>query len=131
MRKITYLQKTRSFVLSIPTLNATQTRRLVRKSASSRAIGSTERVSEGGQLTQLQHCPSPQRWCSRKSRRGRRDWREKKIERENVFSILHIAEIHTENITVGEGGGWGYLHTENDKQKVTTRCTEPRQMSRK
>jgi hypothetical protein len=31
MRRITYLQKICSFVLSIPILNATQTRRLVRK----------------------------------------------------------------------------------------------------
>ena len=31
MRRITNLQKRRSFVLSIPILNATQTRRLVRK----------------------------------------------------------------------------------------------------
>ena len=72
-----YLQKSRSFVHSIPTLNVTQTRRLVRKCDSSREIGITERASEGGELTSLQHYPSPQRWCCRKSRRGRR-WRKKK-----------------------------------------------------
>ncbi len=43
MRKIAYLQKARSLVLSIPTLNATQKRRLVRKCDSSGEIGITER----------------------------------------------------------------------------------------
>ena len=74
--RITYLQKFQTsvistIVLSIKKLNDTQTRRLVRKCDSSRKIGMTERASEGGQLTQLQHCPSPNRWCCRKSRRGR------------------------------------------------------------
>ena len=69
MRRITYLQKCGSCVLSIPVLsipklNVTQTRRLVRKCDSSREIGITERVSEKGQLTSLQHCPSPRRCCS-------------------------------------------------------------------
>ena len=41
-----------------------------------------------------------------------------------------IAEILTENITVGEGGR-RYLHAENDKSKVTSRRTEPRQTPRK
>jgi hypothetical protein len=55
MRRITYLQKSRSSIistifLSIPILNVTQTRRLVRKCDSSREIGITERVSEGGLL---------------------------------------------------------------------------------
>jgi hypothetical protein len=53
MRRITYLQKVRSsvvstFVLSIPKLNAAQTRRLVRKCDSSGAIGITRgHVREG------------------------------------------------------------------------------------
>jgi hypothetical protein len=81
MRRITYRQKLRSFVLVLPKLNVTQTRRRVRKSASSRAIGSTERVSEGGQLTSLQHCRSAQRCCStsrpaHQRRREQKEYRE-------------------------------------------------------
>ncbi len=114
MRRITYLQKLRSFVLSMPIPNGTRTRRLVRRCDSSREIGITERASEGGQLTQLQHCPAHKGVVAgnqdetvivgdggkkKKEKRRRRKKKEgkkrKKEERENVlvsFTSLTHAE---------------------------------------
>jgi hypothetical protein len=112
MRRITYLRKFRSFVLSMPKLNPTQTRRLVRKSASSRAIGSTERVSEGGQLTQLQHCRSPQRCCST-SRPAHQRRREKKRVESHILFLGNERLIFISNILYAIG---------NDSKSGTSYC---------
>jgi hypothetical protein len=113
MRRITYLQKLRSFVLYIQILNDTQTRRLFRKCDSSREIGITERASEGGQLTQLQHCPSHKGVVAgnqdeavnvgdggKKQKKSRKK-REKKRKRKCV-NILCIAEHSITNFN-GDG----------------------------
>jgi hypothetical protein len=163
MRRITYLQKFRSFVLSIPILNPTQTRRLVRKCDSIDKSESLKGYLREGNSRHYSTAPAhkgdavnqDEATIVVKQERVQRViyffWymRESppylisymllvmtasryvillcvpshayyttcvpyKNTKPPASAVLRHAEIRTEIKTVGEGGGRGYLHTENN-----------------